>query len=220
MANPTRGDTWLSQGYSTAVGDYVSVGAIPFPDSEPSHQPVANWNDDISLILYRGDTEVGRTDYYYRTFYFDVEPGTYRAVMRIDRTAPGWEFSRSSTTEWTFTITETGVSRTISAPRLSYDVGVDLRNRVEGGRQQRFTVRATPQRNGDPAVTAVRTWASYDDGATWTPVRLTSTETPGEFTARLPHTRRTAGYVTLRTVAADASGNQLDQTVTRAFGLR
>lgn len=221
VANPTRSDTWLSQGYSSAVGNYLSVGAFPFPDSEPTHQPVAVWDDDISLILYQGDTEIGRADYYYRTFYFDLQPGTYRAVMKVNRTSPGWEYSRSSTTEWTFEVTETWVSRNIPAPKLSYDVAVDLRNEVESGGRHTFTVRATPQHAGDPQVTDVRTWASYDDGASWTPASLTPTGTAGEFTAtvRLPHATKTSGYVTLRTTAVDASGNQIDQTVERAFGL-
>ncbi|UIX35138.1 S8 family peptidase [Streptomyces sp. GQFP] len=222
VANPTRGDTVTRQGYSSAVGDYLSIGAAPFPDSDPSHSPVAVWDDDMSLVLYRGTTELGRKDYFYNTFRIDLEPGTYRAVQQVDRTSPGWEFSRSATTEWSFEVTETGVARHIPVPKLTYDVGVDLRNRIEGGKRQSFTVRAAPQRAGDPEVTEVKTWASYDDGASWTPVGLTPTETPGEYTAavRLPRAGKSSGYVTLRSVAVDASGNRIDQTVERAFGLK
>lgn len=151
-----------------------------------------------------------------------MRPGTYRAAMTIDRTTPGWEFSRSTRTEWTFGVTESQVNRTIPAPRLAYDVPVDLRNRVGGGEEQTLTVRATPQRADDPAVTEVRTWISYDDGTTWTRLRLRPTDTAGEFTAtvRLPRAETSSGYVTLRTKAVDASGNRIDQTVERAFGLK
>ncbi|KRV48579.1 hypothetical protein AQ490_24565 [Wenjunlia vitaminophila] len=222
VANPTRGDTWLDQGYSSAVGDYLSIGAEPFPDGEPWHRPAPGWNDRMSVVLYRGDNEVGRTDnYFYKTFYVDLEPGTYRAVQKIDRDAPGWEFSSSLTTEWTINITRTGVISHIPMPRLTYDVAVNLHNRVKAGKKQAITVRATlPSTDGK--VTGVKTWASYDDGATWSPVALAPSRKTGELTGtlNLPRVTATSGYVTLRTQATDASsGNTIDQTVKRAFGL-
>ncbi|MFJ5837631.1 S8 family serine peptidase [Streptomyces shenzhenensis] len=222
VANPTRGATWMDQGYSPAVGDYLSIGAMPFPDSEPSHQPTPGWNDKMSVVLYRGDKEIGRTDdYFYKTFYVDLEPGTYRAVQKIDRDAPGWEFSSSATTEWTIKIAKTGVSSRIPMPTLAYDIDVNLRNRVKAGKQQPITVRATLPPNTEGTITEVKTWASYDDGASWTPVKLNASQVTGEFTGtlRLPRASATSGHVTLRTQATDASGNRIDQTVERAFGL-
>ncbi|MFI0728491.1 S8 family peptidase [Streptomyces sp. NPDC021225] len=222
VANPTRGGTWLAQGYSSAVGDYLTVGAIPFPDGESSHLPVAVWNDRMSVVLYRGEKEIARKgDYFYTTFYVDLEPGTYRAVQKIDRDAPGWEFSRSATTEWTINVTKTGIVRQIPMPRLSYDIDLNLRNRVKAGKKLPITVNATLPPNADGKVTQVRTWASYDDGATWTPVELSPSQDTGKYTGtlRLPRASATPGYVTLRTEATEASGNTIDQTVKRAFGL-
>ncbi|MEO3764878.1 hypothetical protein [Streptomyces sp. B8F3] len=105
-------------------------------------------------------------------------------------------------------------------PRLAYDVDLDLDNRVKGGRELPITVDATLPQNTEGEVKQVKTWASYDDGATWNPVELPPGEDPGAHTGtlRLPRASATSGYVTPHTEATDVSGNSVDQTVKRAFG--
>lgn len=106
-------------------------------------------------------------------------------------------------------------------PRLAFDVGLDLNNRVKGGEKLPITVDATLPQDTEGEVKQVKTWAFCDDGATWNPVGLTPGNAPGAYTGtlHLPRTSSTSGYVTLRTHATDVSGNSIDQTVKRAFGL-
>jgi hypothetical protein len=63
----------------------------------------------------------------------------------------------------------------------------------------------------DPSVEV-----SYDDGASWTKVKV---ERKGEgWNLRLDHPKR-AHYVSLRASARDRSGNSVKQTLIRAYGL-
>ena len=58
--------------------------------------------------------------------------------------------------------------------------------------------------------------ASYDDGQTWRPARLTRSPDGGRDVA-LP---RGSGFVSLRLHAADTVGSALDQTIVRALYVR
>ena len=58
---------------------------------------------------------------------------------------------------------------------------------------------------------------SYDDGRTWAGQRVHRTREGWTTTLRAP---KGAQHVTLRTGARDSQGNRVEQTITRAFGLR
>ncbi|HSV66150.1 MAG TPA: S8 family serine peptidase [Mycobacteriales bacterium] len=64
------------------------------------------------------------------------------------------------------------------------------------------------------AVTDLRVEASFDDGATWTSVPTVRSGDGGTATLRNPAGN---GFVSLRITAADAAGNAVTQTVTRAY---
>ncbi|MET7330312.1 S8 family serine peptidase [Nonomuraea sp. NPDC005650] len=212
----TPRDYGITQSYSSVRGDYLSLGAQPWPDIDPTHLSLGDYTDRSTVVLYQGDTEVGRWPYSSVSPGIGADPASYRAVLTAERTVPGWTFSAKSTTTWTFATTGRKTSSTpISMPQISYDVAVGLDNRVRAGRRLAITVHATDS-------TQASTWVSVDDGASWQPVRLTPTATAGVFTTTvdLPRAERTSGYVSLRTQAADASGHQVDQTVERAFGLK
>ncbi|MFC4009606.1 S8 family serine peptidase [Nonomuraea purpurea] len=206
-------DYGITQSYSSARGDYLSLGAQLWPDIDPTHLSLGDYTDKTTLVLYQGETEVGRWPYSSVSPGISADPASYRAVLTAERTVPGWAFSPRSTTTWTFATTGRKTSLTrISMPQISYDVGVGLDNRVKAGRRLVFTVRAADS-------TQAGTWLSFDDGRSWKSVRLAPTGTAGVFTVTvdLP---KAPGYVSLRTQAADAAGHQVDQTVERAFGLK
>ncbi|WP_433528315.1 S8 family peptidase [Micromonospora sp. CA-263727] len=218
VANPTRTDTYFYQSYSSVRGNYLSVGAAPFPDSDPTHLSIPDATDVTGIRIYRGDELIGSAGYFTTTVNFDAAPGTYRTVLEATRSFDGWAYSPHTITTWTFGIPGPATGhRTIPLPRLQYHVSVDLTNSVAAGRPLTFTVQATPTAAADPAITSVRTWVSFDDGRSWTELAVAA---DGATTMVIPPRKRTSGYVSLRTVASDAVGHRIDQTVDRAFGLR
>ncbi len=75
-------------------------------------------------------------------------------------------------------------------------------------------------RNGVGQVqsgTTLAVQASYDDGATWTPVTVATTG--DHWTATLTHPAG-GGFVSLKATAGDAAGNSVDQTILRAYALK
>ncbi|MDX3229607.1 hypothetical protein [Streptomyces sp. ME19-01-6] len=74
---------------------------------------------------------------------------------------------------------------------------------------------------GAIATVDTKVWASYDDGESWRPLTLERATTPGTYETQLkaPRASASAGYVSLRTKTVDALGNEVEQTVDRAFGI-
>jgi hypothetical protein len=71
-----------------------------------------------------------------------------------------------------------------------------------------------------PAVRTVQAWASFNDGGTWKNIDLVA-QGNGNYKVTLQHpkTANTSGAVSLRVKATDATGNGIDQTLIRAYGL-
>jgi hypothetical protein len=66
-------------------------------------------------------------------------------------------------------------------------------------------------------IVSLQVSASFDDGSSWhrVPVRRTGVNT---FKAAVD--QPSSGFVTLRSVAVDAAGNKVDQTIKRAYELK
>ena len=103
---------------------------------------------------------------------------------------------------------------------LGYDLGLRLDNTLPAGRDNRITISGYHHSylESDPELTSLKLSVSYDDGATWQPVRTTKSGR-SEYTAVLKHPKRSTGAVSLRTEGVDAAGNTIKQTITRAYGL-
>ncbi|WP_157546680.1 protease-associated domain-containing protein [Hamadaea tsunoensis] len=78
-----------------------------------------------------------------------------------------------------------------------------------------FTVEAYHQDEQAPRITKVQVWTSTDDGAQWTPATVHAGRDGYTVT---PHMKGT-GALSVRVVAVDAAGNQVDQTVLEAVHL-
>ncbi|WP_327088341.1 S8 family serine peptidase [Nonomuraea sp. NBC_01738] len=102
---------------------------------------------------------------------------------------------------------------------LRYDVPLDLDNRVAAGVPHRLTVTGYHGSfdRPDAAVTDLKVSVTFDDGAHWTPVRVSRS---GQALITSPPLAQTAGTVGLRAQARDAEGNTVEQTVHRAYGLK
>ncbi|TDE10937.1 S8 family peptidase [Jiangella asiatica] len=152
-----------------------------------------------------------------------LPPGeeTYRIDYSIDNRTPWAQLSTRSTTSWTFTSTHTDEVAVVPLLTLDHDLGADLTNRLPGPRERRgpaeVSVTVGHLAGADVPITDVTVEASYDDGATWRPLRVrgnSDDEYSAHLTARPP--RGHNGYLSLRISATDAQGNRIDQEIIRA----
>jgi subtilisin family serine protease len=104
---------------------------------------------------------------------------------------------------------------------LRYEADVGLDNAVRAGRSGEIQVSAYRQGLTGPAISALKLSLSFDDGTTWQPVKVKA-RGGGVFEAdvRYPRFSSTTGAVSLKAEAWDVDGNRVEQTVTRAYGLR
>ncbi|KQX57998.1 MULTISPECIES: S8 family peptidase [unclassified Streptomyces] len=197
-------------------GGVGGIGAAGLLDSSTGQWAVMRDGADKELTtVYRDGVLLGTAPSASVAFPVVPERAEYRVVADVQRDDPSWSTSTKVRTDWRFHSAQ-GEGRTL-LPVLSVDyrLGTDLANSARTGSRTTVGLGVRhPKGLAGPAVTGVKLWASYDDGATWRQVRLDdrlngSVANPA-----------TAGFVSLRVTATDADGNSVDQTVTRAYQVR
>jgi subtilisin family serine protease len=112
------------------------------------------------------------------------------------------------------------VGSTVTVPLLAVRFTPELDEQGRAPSGTRFCLPLSVdqfERQTPPQVEKPSVEASYDDGATWVTARV---EPNGSgWNAFLDHPRR-AQYVSLRTSTHDATGNAVEQTIYRAYGLK
>ncbi|TMQ92379.1 hypothetical protein ETD83_27300 [Actinomadura soli] len=175
-----------------------------------------------TLTLYRDGQLVGQsTNPLAGNWDVPAEAATYRLDLSLQRSV-GWSnYVSSIDARWTFPSAERPGDpfedqRGLLQPRITGDY--DSTGRAPSGVTFPLDVVVERAPNGS-AVTSATLEASFNNGATWTTVALTPNGTD-RWTANVAHPTTHNGYVALRFKAADGSGNAVQQTVTRAYGLR
>ncbi|SEG96776.1 Serine protease, subtilisin family [Nonomuraea solani] len=173
---------------------------------------------------------------------FPLEPARaeYRMTDRYHTLNPGQLYARDVESAWTFGsqrptggigTTDEGicmywfvtftVRRCEPVRRLNvrYDVPLDLDNRIKAGMPHRISVTGYNGSLGqaDAKVTDLKMWATFDDGAHWTPLDPSAS---GRASVSPPPLAMTKGAVGLKVQATDAEGNTVEQIVHRAYGLK
>ncbi|GAB3329810.1 S8 family serine peptidase [Micromonospora halotolerans] len=172
--------------------------------------------------LYQGDELLAEGT---STWISGTAPGTgdlpYQLVVRTAQDPTAGAYSTRTESKWKFRskAPAAGVESSV-LPLLQLDYAVDTDTAGTAKRNTALSVSAAhlPGVTGGGDVGAVRLEVSYDDGAHWQKQSLTRTK-DGSWTAKLKAPKG-ASYVSLRASAADGSGNAVDQTVIRAFGVR
>lgn len=92
---------------------------------------------------------------------------------------------------------------------------------MKAGKTTEIGLSSTTQEWLDGAVKASKASlsVSYDDGETWSAVRLTK-DSAGSWTARFKTPKKGATAVSLKAHAEAGSGFTVDQEIIRAFGLK
>ncbi|SEF10768.1 S8 family peptidase [Jiangella alba] len=176
--------------------------------------------DTAAARLYRDGSLVASRDGVYGTWPASPSPASYRLELDVDRTAPWWQRSTSTRTAWTFASSrpDAGAREPLPLLQVDYDVDVDQWGAVSSRARTRVSLTVHQQADADPVTGGgLRLSASYDDGATWHPARVTRR---GAVYSALLDPVRGADAVALRVEAWDGDGNRIEQTVLRAYGLR
>ncbi|WP_067462176.1 hypothetical protein [Actinomadura macra] len=175
-----------------------------------------------SLILYRNGQKVGdSTNPLAGDWTVPAAAATFQLDMAVKRTVTWSNYVTAVNARWTFPSAERpgdpfDDQRRLLQARITG--GYDTSGRAPSGTT--FPLEVNVERAVDgTAVTSVSLEASFNDGVTWTSAPLTPNGTD-RWTARVAHPTTHNGYVALRFKAADGSGNAVEQTVTRAYGLR
>jgi subtilisin family serine protease len=159
------------------------------------------------------------------------EPARYRLTFAQQNIESAWDFTSSQPsvdeTPGGFWCAEALLGASTTPCRaeplifLSYDADVALDNTVRAGRSDEIRVTAYRQAPTGPKFAGLKLWVSTNDGATWQPAKVKSRGN-GVYEAdvRYPRLGQTNGFVSLKAEAWDVAGNRVEQTVTRAFGLR
>lgn len=172
--------------------------------------------------LYQGPTLLGEST---STWISGTAPSAderpYRLVVGTTQDPTVGRYSTSTTTEWTFRskAPAAGVESSV-LPLLQLDYGVDTDAAGTAKGRTDLTVSAAhlTGATGCGSIRPVSLEISYDDGAHWQKQALDRAK-DGSWTAKL-RAPKGATYVSLRAGATDSSGNSVEQTVLRAFGVR
>jgi hypothetical protein len=148
----------------------------------------------------------------------DLKPESQPYRMVVDNTRGTYPspYSTATRTEWSFSSGSTDDVSQLSLIQLDYVIDVDAEGKA--GRHDDLSI--SPKWSVSSTAAGLRTPSldiSYDDGKTWQPAALRSTA--AGWTTRLDAPRG-AGFVSLRAHADDGNGAGVDQTITRAFGLK
>jgi hypothetical protein len=150
---------------------------------------------------------------------FDVpaDGGTYRLETDLTRYA-GFVLSTRVTAAWTFTSEHVAGEDPEALPLMAvrYAPELDAHNRAPAG--GRYQIPFTIDRLGDIGrVSGVGVEASFDDGQTWTRLRVARPH-DGRYVASITHPAGN-GFVSLRATVTDDRGNSLEQAIVRAYEL-
>ena len=204
------------------VGDLGGTDIAPLLDTGTGQWFTLPSNLDKSVTtVYRDGQLLGSAPSSTVAFPMVPQPATYKLVLDVTKNQPWWTTSTKASTAWTFR-SEHSDRSLLPVMSIDYDLDVALDNTVQAGRAATLGLGFRyPKGLAAPKLRDVTLSASYDDGATWTQVPVTTTGTESaKGVLNSPALRNTNGFVTLRVQATDVDGTAVEQTVTRAYRLR
>ncbi|MFI0411001.1 hypothetical protein [Actinomadura sp. 3N508] len=225
----THSEAWNKAAFGPTVKTGHGQGQLlAFPmiadTGTPGHENLGgNYSEGTpgTLTLYRNGQLVGQsTNPLAGNWNVPAEAATYRLDMSVQRSVPWSRYVSSINASWTFPSAERpGDPFEDQRGLLQLRITGNYDNTGRAPSGVTFPLDVVVERAADgSAVTSASLEASFNNGTTWTTVPLTPNGTD-RWTANVPHPTTHNGYVALRVKAADASGNAVNQTVTRAYAL-
>lgn len=211
----------------TAYND-IQFNITPWTDSGAGHSgsmPDKEY-DNGTYAFYQGKNLIkkgaGRAGY---AWDLSADSLPYRLVIDASRDAKTWKSSVRTHTEWNFVSgaldPDGPFQEDIPLLQLDYDVTTDLAGDVKAGKQVRIGLSSATQEwlKGSVKAKKATLSVSYDDGTTWSPVRLEN-DAAGRWSARLKTPGKGVSSVSLKAHAEAGGGLAVDQEIIRAFGLK
>ncbi|MFF0435589.1 S8 family serine peptidase [Streptomyces sp. NPDC004327] len=202
--------------------DRLSFNVPGWGDAGPNHAGFAAYGSRLfkeTVALYQDDKLVSSANSPWMTNIGapTSERVPYRLVVDTSRDSSVNPLSSSTHTEWTFLSGHTDKAELL--PLIQFDYGVETDADGYAHRSTGLTVTPSAIEGALNAgtVTSAGLEVSYDDGATWQKADLNRSGT--EWTARLT-APKPASYVSIRATATDSNGNNVTQTVIRAFAVK
>ncbi|WP_307834108.1 S8 family serine peptidase [Paractinoplanes lichenicola] len=228
QAGSRTSETWLGAIQRPRINEAVTlprregdriVAEIPgWGDSGANHAGVAFPDGgEMTATLTQGKTVVEENAYNWIDRNSGLKPQRlpYRLVTTTQRDSANYPYSARTRTVWDF-VSDAKTAR-LPLIQLDYRVGTDLAHRASRSAGITVVPSHLPGAPSSKTITSAALDVSYDDGVTWVSQRLKRSGDGWTTDLRAP---RTAQHVTLRAAARDSYGNSVEQTITRAFGLR
>lgn len=215
---PTSGPTRPHWAYRS--GDTVDVQLPMLVDAGDGHVPAALTGVPTagSVKLFRDGVLVGENGQQPTGRYeVPADAAEYRleASLACD-TVYCQPANPAASAVWTFRSASTATATPLPLMAVRYAPALDDQNRAPSGDFSfPVSVEHQPESVKNKTVRELTVEASFDDGATWTPVGLN--RHGNDWTATVPNPA--SGFVSLRAVAVDRYGNTVRQTVLRAYGV-
>ncbi|MGW2088789.1 S8 family serine peptidase [Streptomyces sp. NPDC001880] len=221
---------WLGTGVGWGQqrsGKQLQFNTPGWGDSGPDHSGFGDVYNDPTMSQYtevyvNGEQVSRRISSGGYVWDAPAEEATYKVVTDTALDPDRWRLATKGHSEWTFRSKETPADRQTFLPmiNLGFDLDTDLIGDVRGG--SRVPVRIYAEYVKGASDTGVlgggSLEVSYDEGATWTNVALSSSRDAswnGEL--RVPSGAKS---VSLRAGASDDRGGSVEQEIIRAVGVR
>ncbi|MBB2947253.1 subtilisin family serine protease [Actinoplanes lutulentus] len=228
-AGSRTSEKWLAAIQRPRIND---AGTLPYRDGDRIVAEVPGWGDSGAdhagdavpegssgqvVTLSQGKTVLEQNGWGWIDSNSGLSPKRlpYRLLTTTEGDPAVFPYSIKTRTAWDFVSDAT--TKRLPLIQLDYVVDTDLAHKAS--RSAGITV-IPSHLAGAPSSKSIRTVTvdvSFDDGVTWVSRRLTQGRSGWTAELRAP---RSAQHVTLRTSAKDAYGNKVEQTITRAFGLK
>lgn len=231
-----REETWLGAGLGLVGPENTSFGkAIAYRqgdnfnlkffeqgDSDPRHYGSfsSNLKDDfVKMRVYQDGKLLAEKPTFMNTKVpASANPTNYK--ITIDTSRPDWlPLSTKTSTAWTFKSerpADGGFAHLgLLWPKYGFDL--DMENKAMRGITDHFDLSFILQSLDTPVMNGVEAAVSTDDGTTWSNTKVEKREN-GHYTVTVKNPA--SGYVSIRIKATDVNGNQVEQTLIRAYAVR
>ncbi|NEE01851.1 S8 family peptidase [Phytoactinopolyspora halotolerans] len=198
---------------------HLWVTLAPFSSSSPGHVTYPGWDGIEATTTLRKDGEVIGVSDDPSGGFFALEPdhARYELTTSVNRDV-GWSaLGTRMEARWNVDAGPDDATGRLPLLALRTRGDVDVLGRAPAHRPFRLDVSVERADGTDPAVRELDLEASFDDGDSWTPMRLRPAR--GGFIAWVPRAPAGSDFVSLRGHVVDAGGSELEQTVIRAYRL-
>ncbi|UUN26741.1 S8 family serine peptidase [Streptomyces sp. FIT100] len=223
---------WLGTGLGWGqqrAGNNLQFNTPGWGDSGPDHTGFGNvWSDDsmtqFTEVYVNGEQVDRRMSSGAYAWDAPAEEAGYRVVTDTTLEPERWRLSTRGHAEWTFRSKETSSDRYTVLPMLNlgFDVDTDLTGNVRAGHKLDVGVFSEYVKGAESTgrITGGTLEVSYDDGKTWSKVRLDDVRGKSAAWEAALWVPANAKFISLRASASDNRGGSVKQEIIRAVGVK